>query len=79
MRCGRARRRQRVISAVALGQVVTHLDRPAKVVGYAVGVAFRVYLGVADGRFGGDPVDYRVVLPGEGVEPAAELRARAGR
>jgi uncharacterized protein YebE (UPF0316 family) len=40
-----------VISVVALGQVVTHLDRPANVVGYAVGVAAGVYLGVVvDGR-----------------------------
>lgn len=41
-----------VISVVALGQVVTHLDRPANVVGYALGVAAGVYLGVVvDGRF----------------------------
>ena len=66
-----------VISVVALGQVVTHLDRPANVAGYAVGVAVGVYLGVAaDGRFAGDPVEYRVVLPGDGAVPAAELRAR---
>ena len=65
-----------VISVVALGQVVTNLDRPANVVGYAVGVAVGVYLGVvADGRFAGDPVEYRVVLPGDGAAPAAELRA----
>jgi uncharacterized protein YebE (UPF0316 family) len=66
-----------VMSVVALGQVVTHLDRPANIAGYAVGVAVGVYLGVvADGRFAGDPVEYRVVLPGDGVGPAAELRAR---
>ena len=66
-----------VISVVALGQVVTNLDRPANVVGYAVGVAVGVYLGVvADGRFAGDPVEYRVVLPGDGAGSAAELRAR---
>ena len=66
-----------VISVVALGQVVTNLDRPANVVGYAVGVAVGVYLGVvADGRFAGDPVEYRVVLPGDGAASAAELRAR---
>ena len=35
-----------VMSVVALGQVVTHLDRPANVAGYAVGVALGVYLGV---------------------------------
>ncbi|HEX5810935.1 MAG TPA: DUF5698 domain-containing protein [Pseudonocardia sp.] len=62
-----------VISVVALGQVVTNLDRPANVVGYAVGV----YLGVvADGRFAGDPVEYRVVLPGDGAASAADLRGR---
>ena len=66
-----------VISVVALGQVVTNLDRPANVVGYAIGVAVGVYLGVvADGRFAGDPVEYRVVLSGDGVASAAELRAR---
>jgi uncharacterized protein YebE (UPF0316 family) len=66
-----------VISVVALGQVVTHLDRPANIAGYAVGVAVGVYVGVvADGRFAGDPVEYRVVLPGDGSEPAGELRAR---
>ena len=59
-----------VISVVALGQVVTNLDRPANVVGYAVGVAVGVYLGVvADGRFAGDPVEYRVVLAGDGRRP----------
>ena len=60
-----------VISVVALGQVVTNLDRPANVVGYAVGVAVGVYLGVvADGRFAGDPVEYRVVLSGDGAASA---------
>jgi uncharacterized protein YebE (UPF0316 family) len=66
-----------VISVVALGQVVTHLDRPANIAGYAVGVAVGVYVGVvADGRFAGDPVEYRVVLPGDGAGPAEDLRAR---
>jgi uncharacterized protein YebE (UPF0316 family) len=66
-----------VLSVVALGQVVTHLDRPANIAGYAVGVAVGVYVGVvADGRFAGDPVEYRVVLSGDGAGPAAELRAR---
>lgn len=66
-----------VLSVVALGQVVTNLDRPANVAGYALGVAVGVYLGVAaDGRFAGDPVEYRVVLPGDGSGTAAELRAR---
>jgi len=35
-----------VMSVVALGQVVTNLDRPANVAGYAIGVALGVYLGV---------------------------------
>jgi uncharacterized protein YebE (UPF0316 family) len=66
-----------VISVVALGQVVTHLDRPENVAGYALGVAIGVYVGVAaDGRLAGDPVEYRVVLCGDGAGPAAELRAR---
>ena len=65
-----------VLSVVALGQVVTNLDRPANVAGYAVGVALGVYLGVvADGRFAGEPVEHRVVVSGNGVEPAGELRA----
>jgi uncharacterized protein YebE (UPF0316 family) len=44
-----------VISVVALGQVVTHLDRPENVAGYALGVAIGVYVGVAarpEGRGG---------------------------
>ena len=65
-----------VISVVALGQVVTNLDRPANVVGYAIGVAVGVYLGVvADGQFAGDPVEYRVVPSGDAVARVAELRA----
>jgi uncharacterized protein YebE (UPF0316 family) len=40
-----------VISVAALGQVLTNLDRPLNLVGYAVGVAVGVYLGcVADDR-----------------------------
>lgn len=66
-----------VISVVALGQVVTNLDRPANVAGYALGVAVGVYLGVAvDGRLAGDPVEHRVVLPGDGWAAAEELRTR---
>ena len=66
-----------VLSVVALGQVVTNLDRPANVAGYALGVAVGVYLGVAaDGRLAGDPVEHRVVLAGDGAAAAAELRAQ---
>jgi uncharacterized protein YebE (UPF0316 family) len=66
-----------VLSVVALAQVVTNLDRPANVVGYALGVAVGVYLGVvADGRLARDPVEYRIVLPGDGAGPVEELRAR---
>jgi hypothetical protein len=40
-----------VISVAALGQVLTNLDRPANVIGYAVGVSIGVYLGcVPDDR-----------------------------
>src|SRR4051812_5662981 len=66
-----------VISVVALGQVVTNLDRPENVAGYALGVAVGVYVGVAaDGRLAADPVEHRVVLTGDGAGPADELRAR---
>lgn len=66
-----------VLSVVAISQVVTNLDRPANIAGYAMGVAVGVYLGVVvDGRFAGDPVEYRVVLPGDGAELAAELAER---
>ena len=44
-----------VMSVVALGQVVTHLDRPANVAGYAIGVALGVYgshIAVIDGVVG---------------------------
>src|ERR1700760_2202320 len=54
-----------VMSVVALARVVTTRDRPANVVGYAIGVAVGVYLGVvADGRLARDPMEYRIVLPG---------------
>lgn len=40
-----------VISVAALGQVLTNLERPLNVLGYAVGVSIGVYLGcVADDR-----------------------------
>jgi uncharacterized protein YebE (UPF0316 family) len=66
-----------VIQVVALGQVVTGLDKPANVAGYAVGVAAGVYLGVAvGGRLAADPVEHRVVVPGDGFEVAERLRAR---
>ena len=66
-----------VISVVALGQVVTNLDRPANVAGYALGVALGVYLGVVvDARFSRHPVEFRVVLPGDGTGVAEALRAR---
>ncbi|MGD9987608.1 DUF5698 domain-containing protein [Pseudonocardia sp.] len=66
-----------VIQVVALGQVVTDLDNPANVVGYAVGVAAGVYLGVGiGGRLAADPVEHRVVVAGDGAEVAAQLRAR---
>lgn len=69
-----------VLSVVAISQVVTNLDRPANVAGYAIGVAIGVYLGVAvDGRFAGDPVEHRIVLPGEGAVLAAELGGRGWR
>ncbi len=65
-----------VLSVVALAQVVTNLDRPANVAGYAVGVAAGVYLGVvADGRLAGDPVEHRVVVPGDGARVTTELAA----
>ncbi len=66
-----------VLSVVAISQVVTNLDRPANIAGYAIGVAIGVYLGVVvDGKFAGDPVEYRIVLPGEGADLAEELADR---
>ncbi len=66
-----------VLSVAAIGQVVTNLDRPANIAGYAFGVAVGVSVGgIVDARFAGDPVAYRVVLPGESVATAAALRAR---
>lgn len=66
-----------VVSVTALGQVLTSLDRPANIVGYAVGVAIGVYLGAtADERLVGDPVEYRVVVPGDGADLVADLRTR---
>jgi len=66
-----------VIQVVALAQVVTDLDNPANVAGYAVGVAAGVYLGVGiGGRLAADPVEHRVVVAGDGADIAAQLRAR---
>ena len=66
-----------VLSVVAISQVVTNLDRPANIAGYAAGVAIGVYLGVVvDGRFAGDPVEYRIVLAGDGSGLAGELTER---
>lgn len=78
-----------VISVAALGQVLTNLDRPLNVVGYAVGVSIGVYLGcVADDRLRrggvdqrardaiGSPADHRVDQGGVGGQP---LQARRGR
>jgi uncharacterized protein YebE (UPF0316 family) len=65
-----------VIQVVALGQVVTNLDRPANVVGYALGVAIGVYVGVAaGGRLAAEPVEHRIVVPGDGAGLSAVLRA----
>src|SRR4051794_33858923 len=66
-----------VLSVAAIGQVVTNLDRLENIAGYALGVSVGVYVGViADTRFAGDPVEYRIVLPGNGHSPADELLAR---
>ena len=66
-----------VLSVAAIGQVVTNLDRPANIAGYALGVAAGVYLGVVvDARFAGDPVAYRITLPGDDTETATGLRSR---
>ena len=66
-----------VLTVAAIGQVVTNLDRLENIAGYAVGVAVGVYVGViADARFAGDPVEYRIVLPGNGNSPADDLSAR---
>ena len=63
-----------VLTVGAIGQVVTNLDRPANIAGYAIGVAVGVYLGVvADARFAGDPVEYRLVLPGEATDSAVDV------
>lgn len=65
-----------VLSVAAIGQVVTNLDRLENIAGYALGVAVGVYVGViADTRFAGDPVEYRVVLTGIDNGPADELLA----
>jgi uncharacterized protein YebE (UPF0316 family) len=63
-----------VLSVVALAQVVTHLERPANVAGYAVGVAVGVYLGVvADQRLTREPLQYRVLVDGDGELLAGQL------
>jgi hypothetical protein len=81
-----------VISVAALGQVLTNLDRPLNVVGYAVGVSIGVYLGcVADDRLRrgridrqardtiGSPVDHSVDQGGVGGQPVQARRWRRSR
>ena len=64
-----------ILSVVALAQVVTHLERPANVAGYAVGVAVGVYLGiVVDERLNRGPLRDRVPLDGDGDSLAGQLR-----
>jgi uncharacterized protein YebE (UPF0316 family) len=66
-----------VVQVIALAQVVTSLDRPANIDGYAVGVAAGVYLGVAAGsRLAADPIEHRVVVSGDGTDLADQLRTR---
>ena len=77
-----------VISVAALGQVLTNLDRPLNVVGYAVGVSIGVYLGcVADDRLRRGRVDRRprdtigspVDQGGVGGQPVQARRGRRSR
>jgi len=83
-----------VISVAALGQVLTNLDRPLNVVGYAIGVSIGVYLGcVADDRLrrvdrrardtvgcGVDQgVDHGVDQGGVGGRPVQARRRRRAR
>ena len=66
-----------VLSVAAIGQVVTNLDRPANIAGYALGVALG-RLSRASSSMPGSPVIRwsPVVLPGESVgATAAELLA----
>ncbi len=64
-----------ILSVVALAQVVTHLERPANVAGYAIGVAVGVYLGVvADERLTREPLQYRVLVDGDGELLADQLQ-----
>jgi uncharacterized protein YebE (UPF0316 family) len=64
-----------LLSVVALARVVTHMDRPANVAGYSVGVAVGVYLGIlADERLARDPLEYRVLVEDDGELLARRLR-----
>ena len=64
-----------LLSVLALARVVTHMDRPANVAGYAAGVAVGVYLGiVADERLTKDPLEYRLLVDDDGELLAHRLR-----
>lgn len=64
-----------LLSVVALARVVTHMERPANVAGYAAGVAVGVYLGIlADERLARDPLEYRVLVQDDGELLADRLR-----
>lgn len=66
-----------VLSVVALALVVNQLDRPWNAAGYAAGVAAGVYLGVLlDQRLAREPLEYRVLVPGDAAAAASRLRAR---
>lgn len=64
-----------LLSVAALAQVVTHMDRPANVAGYAVGVAMGVYLGIAaDEWLATDWLEYRLYLDEDADLLASRLR-----
>lgn len=64
-----------VLWVTVLGQVLTHLDRPGNVAGYAAGVVAGVYLGcLADERTAHEVLEYRVVMAGDGATVLAGLR-----
>lgn len=66
-----------VLSVVALALVVNQLDRPWNAAGYAAGVAAGVYLGVLlDQRLAREPLEFRVLIPGDATAAVSGLRAR---
>ncbi len=64
-----------IVYVTAVAQVVTNLDQPANIVGYAAGVGAGTYLGILlEERFGTGFVEVRLITSGAGHDLVLALR-----